>query len=1205
MLKLKHIIVWKITLLVQFSMDYSQTSFFTPTDCEIQNVGGFLQNVCDPPPLDLSSSSFKGVRVYFKCTHSDQYFYARMAKTSRSPIANVDILCKNDPNFYQACASVGAPQYMFSNIPSKFLLSPGDKPCGYLCQISDQKDHLILNINTPMDSSQGKVDFACDGIANCLNTDLDEIFCEDDDDVLSCDMICDTDSCVDESYCNGFSYGLWCDNYQTYLQPVFICLDIDDTEGSVSCNDNSDKAMCSLNNNDAIKTCTHSISGRKVPISDFDRCAAIIKRVEFHSTWVTKTVLNNPCKDFMDQTNCTDYSRVGLYCSVRGYMTTVSNQVVCISRSILSETYDTPIPPICDDYLDKACVSVSTSCEVHKHQMCDGLLDCEDGSDEKHEICFYMSDKTCIRRYVFQRHNRKFAIPMTWVHDGISDCMDNDDESETWPQCGFGPTRRFKDKFNSSCEEVFLCEKSDEVIDMSRLCDKINSCGNENQICEKSRSLMPTYGKALRKNITQIFLSYCIKGVDLAMFSNVLPCNEHKFSFSMNHDVFGRNHSLQIYSPKSATDCGHFFGESYVFMSCLGLCENLSPCPLNITSNIIKFNSCPRHFESEKVYSVSSDGHLTFLIANRRTGLLGNDIFVCENTSVCLTYDKVCDLVDDCGDGSDESSCNNHFQCETSKEFLHLSQKCDGTFHCMDRSDECNDTCGGTIVGQQWLKIVAWIIGILAICLNFVALAKNFLSFKSCKSEAALLSSGLVIVIHIGDLLGGLYLTVLASFDAYRGNSHCKNQSEWLTSYVCIALGITSTIGLQMSLFSMAALSLIRVIGISNDMRVPKAVSRKSIYRMVILIGAMAVLSSLVSCLPILSYFEDFFVNGIKFDNSNTLFLGCLGKKKLLPILQEYYGRMHVKIESLSWSKLVELIKGMFSADHGGILHTRLSFYGNDPVCVFKYFVGMNDPQRNFTVILLCLNICSIATITASYSVIATSSRKNVKALSSDEGNKINANVRETDARLQRVVHAMIVSDFMCWIPFTFICGLHLFGVLDAKPWYPVFSIVILPLNCIINPILYERSITRALDSVFLKLKRLAISNLCDQLLSDDRPDTSAAVMASVSPSQVIAQNKNSNSVSPSQVIAQNKNSNSVSPSQVIAQNKNSNNSCEATVLEQNKNSNNSNEAIVLEQKKKSNNSREATALEQSKNSNNSSEATGGGGPTQKKSKKV
>ena len=121
--------------------------------------------------------------------------------------------------------------------------------------------------------------------------------------------------------------------------------------------------------------------------------------------------------------------------------------------------------------------------------------------------------------------------------------------------------------------------------------------------------------------------------------------------------------------PILQTDCEHYYGELYVFLSCSGKCKN-SVCPLE-TGRHIKLDSCPGQFNQEKVFSIDRNGNLTFLIKNPKTGLLGNDVFLCQNRQTCLTYEKVCDLVDDCGDGSDEVLCNNHFQCETTKEFIH------------------------------------------------------------------------------------------------------------------------------------------------------------------------------------------------------------------------------------------------------------------------------------------------------------------------------------------------------------------------------------------------------------------------------------------------------------------------------------------------------------------------------------------------------
>ena len=44
-------------------------------------------------------------------------------------------------------------------------------------------------------------------------------------------------------------------------------------------------------------------------------------------------------------------------------------------------------------------------------------------------------------------------------------------------------------------------------------------------------------------------------------------------------------------------------------------------------------------------------------------------IFVCDNSN-CLDKSKVCDLVDDCGDGSDEENCDNNFPCGSGWSFV-------------------------------------------------------------------------------------------------------------------------------------------------------------------------------------------------------------------------------------------------------------------------------------------------------------------------------------------------------------------------------------------------------------------------------------------------------------------------------------------------------------------------------------------------------
>ena len=57
---------------------------------------------------------------------------------------------------------------------------------------------------------------------------------------------------------------------------------------------------------------------------------------------------------------------------------------------------------------------------------------------------------------------------------------------------------------------------------------------------------------------------------------------------------------------------------------------------------------------------------------------------------------------------------------------------------------------------------------------------------------------------------------------------------------------------------------------------------------------------------------------------------------------------------------------------------------------------------------------------------------------------------------MNRRIAIIITTDFCCWVPFIITCFLHYLEVVDATPWYGIFSMIILPINSVINPFLYD-----------------------------------------------------------------------------------------------------------------------------------------------------
>ena len=295
----------------------------------------------------------------------------------------------------------------------------------------------------------------------------------------------------------------------------------------------------------------------------------------------------------------------------------------------------------------------------------------------------------------------------------------------------------------------------------------------------------------------KLYLSYCLKGLQNIEKLTHTHCEVEEFSFPKLAETFGITEitKLHIQDQTKMINCDYLYGELYVYYSCTSRCSD-SVCPL---TKPIRYDSCSRQFP-DRVYTLVNNEYLTFV--TKLHGSYQNNYFSCDN-NYCITYDKVCNLVDDCGDGSDEKLCINHFQCESTKTFIAKTSQCNGAIDCNDLSDECNSECGKQIIEETYMKGLSWTIGGFAVLLNFIVIVQNTKVLKNCTSSIALLNKLLIMMISIGDFLVGGYLLTISIVDQWYGSEYCASQTEWLTSPYCSILGIVSTVGSQISLFSM------------------------------------------------------------------------------------------------------------------------------------------------------------------------------------------------------------------------------------------------------------------------------------------------------------------------------------------------------------------------------------------------------------------
>ncbi|KAL5254630.1 hypothetical protein ACHWQZ_G014167 [Mnemiopsis leidyi] len=625
----------------------------TESDCNANRVlvNGYLKLRCEEPERYKCWGSNTTYLVFEKTygVYTEVLFSAR---------------CENDDKFYQACGHVS------SRTPQIGTL------CGnVICNVK-RNGQIGYRANT---------NWACDNRCDCdgaENTCIDEAqaYCPTINDLKCygeghfysrserCDGIKKCPKGKDEIDCP-HSVGLQCKGLIGVVKKDWPIMDQIWLPGDEICNNQTD---C-INGSDEKNCKIYTLQGVFCVTNNDEQ----LKKRDF----VDRSLF---CGDRLicktsgeDQINCTNSV---LKCSKDGIISGLTNKVVCNAE----------IQPLCDDGIERECRTFhnedSEVVSIHKHAMCDGVNDVskrnafdEFDRDEKAAICNHMVNETCLRRY--RKNNEELQLPLAWLCDGVQDCENSFDEiTANWKVCGSNSTLlRCKPK-GAVCQEMYKCPReTGTFIQFHSLCDGIESCAGENKICRVSRNRQNLQTKMIKVD-NNLVIGPCLRGLS----EMVKHCNTSLFPHP--YPLYGTDQTIR-YPFKSVDSllCKYLFGELYVYSSCLGMCSDTEgwSCPISktISCSGITDQALSKDFKYMGIVN-KEEGNGQYL----------NNLFRCRNGK-CVSFDKVCNLADDCGDRSDEESCINNFKCESTngyQELISITGKCDGNVDCSDFSDECN-----------------------------------------------------------------------------------------------------------------------------------------------------------------------------------------------------------------------------------------------------------------------------------------------------------------------------------------------------------------------------------------------------------------------------------------------------------------------------------------------------------------------------------
>ena len=319
------------------------------------------------------------------------------------------------------------------------------------------------------------------------------------------------------------------------------------------------------------------------------------------------------------------------------------------------------------------------------------------------------------------------------------------------------------------------------------------------------------------------------------------------------------------------------------------------------------------------------------------------------------------------------------------------------------------------------VRVFMWIFGLFAFVGNLSVLLWRCVR----QGRENIIQVLLIENLAASDLLMGVYMLIIASADAYYQQYFPSESDEWRNGPLCKLAGVLSVISSEASVFFITLISIDRFMAIKYP-RGKHRLTKRSARITLICLWSLALLLSIVPA-SVGGRNPDFY------DASEV----CIG----LPFV-----RAPVFV-----NRSVVVADFQFEIDD---LYSLLSSARDDVYYEdYIYPVTGNKPGLYFSIILfLGINLLCFFIVAVSYVAIFIIVKQTSKS----------AGKSRTDQEITLAIRmgAIVITDFMCWVPIVVIGILVQSATVTISPVVYVYIVVfILPINSALNPYIYTIAI--------------------------------------------------------------------------------------------------------------------------------------------------